>query len=78
MDATTTRKYGGTGLGLALVKTLVEAHHGTVRVESKHVKLGLGHGTTFIISLPIQQPDGRGRSPRSEVGSAVGLSGSSR
>jgi signal transduction histidine kinase len=38
---------GGTGLGLAVVKTFVEAHGGTVAVESK-----VGFGSTFRISLP--------------------------
>lgn len=37
----------GTGIGLSLVKRLVEAHYGTIKVKSK-----LGEGTTFIISLP--------------------------
>lgn len=37
----------GTGIGLSLVKRLVEAHNGTIKVKSK-----LGEGTTFIISLP--------------------------
>ena len=49
----TTRKYGGTGLGLALVKQLVEAHGGTVRVEST-----MGQGTSFIFTLKVGQVDG--------------------
>jgi signal transduction histidine kinase len=47
-----TRKIMGTGLGLAIVKGVVEAHHGTIDVESEVEK-----GTTFRILLPvIQQP----------------------
>ena len=38
----------GAGLGLALVKLIVEAHHGSITVQSE-----LGQGTTFVISLPI-------------------------
>jgi CheY-like chemotaxis protein/two-component sensor histidine kinase len=49
-DATTTRQYGGLGLGLSLVKQFTELHGGTVRVESE----GAGHGATFTISLPLQ------------------------
>ena len=48
-DATTTRRYGGLGLGLSIVKHLVELHGGSVRVKSP----GDGQGTTFIIALPI-------------------------
>ncbi|MDB6165591.1 MAG: rpfC 5 [Lacunisphaera sp.] len=48
-DASTTRQHGGLGIGLALVKQLVELHAGTVRAESG----GLGHGATFTISLPV-------------------------
>jgi len=44
-----TRKVIGTGLGLAIVKGAVEAHHGTIDVESV-----LSRGTTFRILLPIQ------------------------
>lgn len=48
VDNTATRKISGTGLGLALVKQIVEAHGGQVRVESAP-----GKGSTFSFSLPI-------------------------
>ncbi len=47
-DATYTRAHGGLGLGLAIVRQLVELHGGTVRVDSA----GEGHGSTFTVSLP--------------------------
>lgn len=43
-----TEQIGGTGLGLSLVKTIVEAHHGRVWLESE-----FNQGTTFFIQLPI-------------------------
>jgi signal transduction histidine kinase len=48
-DSTSTRKHGGLGLGLAIVRRLVELHGGTVAAESK----GEGHGATFRIRLPL-------------------------
>jgi signal transduction histidine kinase len=47
-DTSKTRRHGGLGLGLALVRQLVELHGGTVIAESA----GLGQGSTFTISLP--------------------------
>ena len=47
-DSTTTRSYGGLGLGLAIVRQLVELHGGTVTVVSP----GIGQGTTFTVTLP--------------------------
>ena len=49
VDSSTTRKYGGTGLGLNLVKQLVEAHGGKVAVRSK-----MGQGTTFLFTLKVR------------------------
>jgi signal transduction histidine kinase/CheY-like chemotaxis protein len=48
-DASTTRVHGGLGLGLSIVKHLVEAHHGTIRADSA----GPGRGATFVAAFPI-------------------------
>jgi PAS domain S-box-containing protein len=48
-DSTTTRKFGGLGLGLAIVRQIVEMHGGTVKAES----LGDNQGATFTVQLPL-------------------------
>jgi PAS domain S-box-containing protein len=48
-DATMTRSHGGLGLGLSIVKNLVELHGGTVRAKSN----GEGEGSTFVVTLPL-------------------------
>jgi PAS domain S-box-containing protein len=51
-DASTTRRQGGLGLGLAIVRQLVELHGGTISAASD----GKGKGATFTISLPLLRP----------------------
>jgi PAS domain S-box-containing protein len=48
-DSSTTRNFGGLGLGLAIVRHLVELHGGTIRADSQ----GLGQGATFTLQLPL-------------------------
>jgi CheY-like chemotaxis protein/two-component sensor histidine kinase len=78
-EGSTTRRHGGLGLGLALVRHLVEAHGGTVHAASD----GPGLGATFIVRLPVQAvyaepagviPAGRARERPSLTG-AIRLDG---
>ncbi len=52
-ESTTTRTHGGLGLGLSIVRHLVEQHGGTVQVESS----GEGQGATFIVRLPVRSAE---------------------
>jgi PAS domain S-box-containing protein len=63
-DSATTRKFGGLGLGLAIVYHLVELHGGTIRADSR----GDGLGATFTVCLPLMavQPANHHPPPSSE------------
>lgn len=49
VDSSTTRKFGGIGLGLSIAKHLLELHGGTIWVESK----GRGQGAKFVVTMPL-------------------------
>lgn len=53
VDKSRTRAMGGSGLGLSIAKWVVQAHGGTIQVEST-----VGQGTTFTITLPVMQAAG--------------------
>ncbi len=48
VDKARSRETGGTGLGLSIAKTVVQLHHGAIRVHSS-----IGEGTTFIMRIPL-------------------------
>ena len=52
-DSSTTRKYGGTGLGMAITQSLVHLMHGKIRVVSSP-----GEGSKFIVTLPVNKAGG--------------------
>jgi PAS domain S-box-containing protein len=59
-NSATTRQFGGLGLGLAIVRHLVELHGGTVAVESE----GEGLGATFTVKLPVLKRQENGETER--------------
>lgn len=75
-DSSTTRKHGGLGLGLAIVRHLVEMHGGTIEVGSP----GPGQGATFLVRLPRgplapEPPVAKRAQPEVPRGAAVSLRG---
>ena len=62
-DQSSTRVHGGLGLGLSIVKHLVELHGGTVTASSQ----GLGHGACFLVRLPALDADAEQASPTPPV-----------
>ena len=67
-DSTTTRRYGGLGLGLAIVRHLVELHGGTIEAESA----GEGRGTVMRVTLPLEATMELGRTPGPRAAAQVG------
>ncbi|MDZ8033378.1 MULTISPECIES: response regulator [unclassified Nostoc] len=63
-DSTTTRSHNGLGLGLAIVRHLVELHKGAIFAES----LGTGQGATFTVRLPLLQDNKGSRVSREATG----------
>jgi signal transduction histidine kinase len=65
-DASTTRRHGGLGLGLAIASKIVRAHGGSIRASSE----GKGHGTSIAIELPVHADHATRRAtrPRMVVG----------
>jgi signal transduction histidine kinase/ActR/RegA family two-component response regulator len=71
-DATITRRHGGLGLGLAIVRNLVELHEGSVQAESA----GEGYGASFIVRLPLaEKVEGARTGPAAANGSPPALQG---
>jgi PAS domain S-box-containing protein len=74
-DASTTRRQGGVGLGLAIVDHIVRLHEGSVAANSP----GIGRGSTFVVTLPVREApaleDAKRTAPTPWAGTASILGG---
>jgi CheY-like chemotaxis protein len=66
-DSSTTRRHGGLGLGLAIVRAIVERHGGTVQAESP----GRGLGAAFTVRLPVLSAQEVGDAERRTIRDAI-------
>ena len=66
-DSSTTRRFGGLGLGLSIVKQLVELHGGTISAQSP----GDGAGASFIVSLPLRASSDEAATRKDPLGSSA-------
>ncbi len=67
-EGSTAREYGGTGLGLAVTKQLIELHGGKISVQSK-----LGEGSQFTFTLPVNQGQIEQTTPSSVIKNDIGF-----
>jgi CheY-like chemotaxis protein len=70
-DSSTRRRHGGLGLGLAIVRSLVELHGGSAAATSP----GLGRGATFTVTLPLAAEEARPADPKAQPAEDANLSG---
>ncbi|MEH1842892.1 MAG: PAS domain S-box protein [Nostoc sp.] len=70
-DGATTRKFGGLGLGLAIVRHIVELHGGTVKAES----LGEEQGATFTVMLPLMKTHPNSHQIDRQIDDSLNLNG---
>jgi signal transduction histidine kinase/ActR/RegA family two-component response regulator len=71
-DGSTARRHGGLGLGLSIVRNLVQLHHGSVQVHSD----GIGRGASLTVRIPLMSADSLQRVPPVKAAASPALSAS--